>query len=41
VEVKVTTTGVVDEDADDMASIHVDGGVNVAAVEGKSEGVTV
>lgn len=41
VEVKITTMGVVDEDADVMAGIHDDGGLNVTAVEGKSEGVTV
>jgi hypothetical protein len=41
VEVKITTMGVVDEDADVMAGIQDDGGLNVTAVEGKSEGVTV
>jgi hypothetical protein len=41
VEVKITTMGVVDEDADVRAGIHDDGGLNVTAVVGKSEGVTV
>lgn len=40
-EVKITTMGVVDKDADVRAGIHDNRGLNVTAVVGKSEGVTV